>query len=120
MGRETEKGIPIAMCPIPYLSHLRVVNWGHILCDHPKTARDLVILAKIHRDCVSFVAYGALQPAKPTADVYMDWIMTLVAAPSTMLIGATTPCGLKHARACDQKEISKVVMKDTREIMTDN
>jgi len=46
------------------------------------------------------------------------WLYVLVE--STIHIGATTPCGLKHARACDQKEISKVVMKDTREIVTDN
>jgi len=107
------------MCLIPYLSYLELPT-GVTFCDPPKTACELATSAKIHHDRASFVAYGAIQPATPTVDVYMDWIVTLVAAPSTVLIGATTPCGLKHARACDQKEISKVVMKDTREIVTDN
>ena len=115
VGREPEKGIPVAMCPIPYLSYLELPTG----VTFPKTAWDFVTSAKIHHDCVSFVAYRAIQSATPTAEVHaLD--CDLVAAPSTVLIGATTPCGLKHARACDQKEISKVVMKDTREIVTDN
>lgn len=66
VGREPEKGIPVAMCPIPYLSYLELSTG----VTFPKTAWDFVTLAKIHHDCMSFVAYRAIQSATPTADVY--------------------------------------------------